>query len=333
MTPSTPHSGGSIDGQPAVGAEFRFYLLGLILLVLAMAMTAVTGNDYAWTVWLHQHRIRWIDDFLGRTIFEGEGFGGSDIAIIFMAVAVILYILAWQKPGHQRLQAWRPHLGFIVGSGLVCSIYMVHSLKWVMGRARPRLVFKKGLAFTEWFEFGPHYVTEGVYRGSFPSGHTASVLVLLTLAYILAAGQSRRHAQRAIGLMWGGVSIAYCLFMALGRTMALGHWLSDCLFSIFMGWALMHTLYYWVLRVPVQERYFLDRQKHTATPKLWELRVCIHILLLVLGIMAVAIGMRAFWEQPLPWLAGLILPGCWLVWYFGKRLIQFQKRVFEAYQP
>ena len=320
------------SGHISVIAGYRLFVLGLILLALVVTMTLLTGNDYAWTVWLHQHRIPWIDDFLGRTVFEGEGLGGSDFAILFLAMAVVLYIHAWRKPDHQKLKAWRPYLGFIVSSGLVSSVYMVHSLKWVMGRARPRMVIKKGMAFTEWFEFGPHYVTEGIYRGSFPSGHTAAVLSLLTLAYVLAAGPSRSVAQRTVGLMWGGVSIAYCFFMAIGRSMSLGHWLSDCLFSIFMGWALMHILYYRVLKVPLQMRYFLDHQHHAATPKVWELRACIHILLIVLGAMAVAIGMRAFWEQSFPWLAALMVPGGWMVWFFGRQLNRFLKRVFTAYQ-
>ena len=332
MITSSPHRAVSQGSHPAANSGFRLYVLGLILLALAAAMIAVTGNDYAWTIWLHQHRIQWIDDFLGRTLFEGEGIGGSDFAIIFLAVVVVLYIHAWRKPDIRKLQAWRPYLGFIVSSGLVCSVYMVHSLKWVMGRARPRLVIKKGMAFTEWFEFGPHYVTEGIYRGSFPSGHTAAVLSLLTLAYALVACHSRNMTQRAAGVMWGSASIAYCFFMAIGRSMSLGHWLSDCLFSIFMGWTLMHVLYYWILKVPLQVQYYLDRHTHAATPTFWELKTCIYILLVVLGGMAVAIGMRAFEEQSFPWLAVLILPGGWLVWYFGRRLLRFLNRVFAAYR-
>jgi membrane-associated phospholipid phosphatase len=35
------------------------------------------------------------------------------------------------------------------------------------------------------FWVGAHYVSEGIYRGSFPSGHTAAIFILMALITII----------------------------------------------------------------------------------------------------------------------------------------------------
>jgi membrane-associated phospholipid phosphatase len=165
----------------------RNLVLGVLVLAMIVIMAVLARYDYEWTIWLNQHRVEWLDEFMGRTLFEGEGFGGGDGAMLFLAAAFFLYFYAWLRPGSQRLERWRPYLGFILSTGFTCGFLMVHGLKLAQGRARPGLVFTKVLAYSEWYEFGRHFVTEGLYGGSLPSGHTAIVLSFLTLAYILLA--------------------------------------------------------------------------------------------------------------------------------------------------
>ncbi|HUV08129.1 MAG TPA: phosphatase PAP2 family protein [Spirochaetia bacterium] len=316
-------------GRSKIGP--RIFVLAVIVLAMIVIMGVLARYDYEWTIWLNQHRVEWLDEFMGRTLFEGGGYGGVDTTSLFVAAVFFLYFYAWLKPGSQRLERWRPYLGFIMSTGFTCSFLMVHSLKWVVGRARPGLVFTKALAYSEWHEFGPRSVTEGILGGSLPSGHTATVLCFLTLAYILLASPDRSTLRRTAGLIWGFISIAYCLLMALGRIMASAHWLADCMFSILVGWLILHILYFWVLRVPVQALHYRRYGTHADTPKLWELRLCWLIFLVTLGGTATAIGIRSFWELPFHWMAALVPPGIFLVVFFGRRLGAFHKRVFEHY--
>ena len=311
------------------GTEKDTFFAILIAMIVIMGVLAV--YDYQWTIWLNDHRVAWLGEFMGRTIFEGEGFGGGDAAVLFMAAALCLYIFAWANPGHKRLEEWRPYLGFITSAGFICGLFMVHSLKWVMGRARPGLVFTGGLAYSEWYEFGPHFVTEGMYRGSFPSGHTAAVLVFLTPAYIFLASPEQSRLRRVAGLTWGFLSLSYAVLMAIARTMILSHWLSDCVFSIFFGWVIIHILYFWVLRVPDQETHYRHQGIHTTSPKFWELRLCLLLSPVILGGMAMVIGARSLWEYSALWLGVLIPAGLFMVAFFWKKLQGLHKKVFGRY--
>ena len=153
--------------------------------------------DYEWTIFLRQHRIAWFDRWMAQSLFEGESLGGGDPVIFFLFFVALAYFAAWKKGPASRFYAWRPHLGFILVTAMTTSVMMVHSLKWVVGRARPSYVVKGLLPYTGWFEFGPHFITEGTYRGSLPSGHTAQVFILMTVAYILLLTPSRFKYQRS----------------------------------------------------------------------------------------------------------------------------------------
>jgi membrane-associated phospholipid phosphatase len=310
----------------------RIFVLCVIVLTMVIIMGLLARYDYDWTMRLHKHRVEWLEEFMGRTLFEGEGYGGSDSGILFIAAVFFLYLYTIRKPRPVVLDRLRPYLGFGVSAGFVCSLFMVHSLKWVMGRARPGLVLMDKLAYSEWYEFGPHFVTQGIYRGSFPSGHTAAVLLFLSISYVLLAPPGPSVPRRIMGIIWGLFSVTYCVLMAIARAMALSHWLGDCMFSILMGWTIMHILYFWVLRVPDQILYHNQYGRHPEVPKLWELRLCWLILLPTLGGMALAIGIRSLWEQPLPWLAVLIPAGIFMILFFGRRLRLFHKKIFMMYQ-
>jgi hypothetical protein len=67
-------------------------------------------------------------------------------------------------------------------------------------------------------------------------------------------------------------------------------------------------------------------------PFFWELRFCWYLFFVVAGLFAIGIGLRAFWEQPFPWLAGLIFPGIFLAWHFGRKTRNFHTAVFSAHR-
>jgi membrane-associated PAP2 superfamily phosphatase len=230
------------------------------------------------------------------------------------------------------LERWRPHFGFALTCALISAIQVVHSLKWVMGRARPKEVVAKGLAFSHWFEFGPHFVTEGVYRGSFPSGHTAQVFLLMAVAYILAADPQLSPRTRRLGWVWGILALAYTLVMGVGRCMSFSHWLSDVVGALVLSWIGMHLIYFRLLRVPEQVRFHRRWGGHPATPLVWEMQLCAWCLGLFLGAMGLLLGLRAALRGDI-WLASaLVLPGLGLVGFSYRGCAHLLASVRRCYQ-
>jgi len=312
--------------------KYNYYLLMMSFTWLA-GMLALIPVDYAWTVWLRKHRVRWLDHWMDQTLFEGEGLGGSDPVILFLILMVLLYYIAWKKGAATRLIAWRPHLGFIVFTAVTTSVMMVHSLKWVMGRARPSLVMKGVLPFSDWFQFGPHFITQGIYRGSLPSGHTAQVFILMALAYVLLLSAPKFKSQNLLGWFWGSLSLLYTLLMGLSRCMKLSHWVSDVFFSVGFSWILMHLIYYLLLRIPEQEEYYRTHGRFPRLPAVWELRLCVLLLLSVLSAMALVLGIRSiFWGAAWPLQALLPIMGICGLCYFGLRFRLGLKTIRSAFR-
>jgi membrane-associated phospholipid phosphatase len=296
-------------------------------------MILIVPVDYDWTLSLREHRIRSLDRFMGRTIFEGESLGGGDPVIVIILLAVGAYYLAWKYGPSSRFYAWRPQSGFILTSALICSVMMVHSLKWVMGRARPALVIKDKFPYSEWFVFGPHFLTEGTYRGSFPSGHTAQAFVLISIAYILAAAVTQPGKVRLAGWIWGGFSMSYVALMGMSRCMTLSHWFSDVLGALGMSWILMHAIYFWMLNIPEQTCYYNKYGKHPEGPLVWELRLCVHFLGLVLGGMVLMFGIRAVMLENHWTLYALILVGIVSLGFFSWRFRILHRRSVNGFLP
>jgi membrane-associated phospholipid phosphatase len=287
--------------------------------------------DYDWTIFLRQNRIKALDGFMDRTIFEGEAPGGGDPIILFFLVTVVAYYIAWKRGSRSRLYAWRPHLGFILTFALTGSFMMVHSLKWVMGRARPAYVVKELLPYSDWFLFGPHYITEGTYRGSFPSGHVAQAFALMTIAYILTTAFKRSRNPRLLGWLWGFAALGYTLMMGVSRCMKLSHWLSDVTGALGLAWIIMHVTYFWLLKIPRQEAFYDRHGYYPQNPRVWELSLCFHIFGIVVGVLAMILGVRGiFLHAPLPLLA-LIPAGLVLVIFFLIKFRSLYDRVFLAY--
>lgn len=304
---------------------YRLILLGLAWL---LGMFLLLPVDYEWTILLRQHRMAWFDRWMAQSLFEGESLGGGDPVIFFLLFAAVAYYAAWKKGPASRFYAWRPHLGFILVTAITNSVLMVHSLKWVMGRSRPSYVIKGLLPFTNWFEFGPHFITEGTYQGSLPSGHTAQVFTLMTLAYILLLTPIRFKYQRRVGWAWGGATLVYTILMGLSRCMHLSHWLSDVAFAMGMSWILMHLIYHHLLRVPDQEAYYENNGHFPGQPGAWEIRLCFILFGATLGGMALLLGIRSF-ILGADWIlqAALLSAGALFTAYFTWKSWQFVNRV------
>ena len=380
---------GNID-FPARHAVIPIFLICLILLSIN-----AEGNDFDLTVFIHNHNLQSLSDFMGRTLFEGELPGGGDPLIFFLIGVCYLYVVSWlrsmrlricfkgiasgvidsfchlsgtinkrnatrdvicdeplsqkQSTGlkehfahafpkiiqleqfEKKLCGWRHYLGYIVISASVTCLFMVHGLKWVVGRARPCEVIFENMYFTEWFQWGPRYVTQGIFRGSFPSGHTAAAFILMSLAYVLAADSGNKPLVRAAGLFTGILAVLYASLMALARSMTLSHWIFDSAFSLLAAWIIMHVLYFWILDIPRQTRYLKWRGSHPELPAFWEIRFCLLLLGMTLGAMLILIGIRSIRFQEIPWLF-LLTPigGCFLL-HFGRKVMSMYSGFRNAY--
>lgn len=310
----------------------EFLVMCCILYTFLVTMLVLIRYDSSWTLWLNQHKWHDLTKFMGRTAFEGDSWGGGDFGTSLFVLATILYFVSWLVPKRFLRDGWRPYWGFILTACLSTGIFMVHSLKWVVGRARPSDVMEGAATYTEWFEMGSYFIAEGTYRGSLPSGHTSTVFFLMTITYILTGNRYNQIFVRLIGLFWGATTFLYCLCMAVSRSMALCHWIGDCLLSIWLGWVIIHIVYFWVLRIPLQIQYHRLNGTHPQTPYLWEFRLCLLLLLLTLGCVAMAFGIRSIFLSSLPWISMLVLPGYITIGISIRRIRGLLKKVYSTYE-
>ncbi len=282
----------------------KYLLLALILILLCTAALTIHHVDYDTTIYLKQNAWPVFEDFYSRTLFEGDLPGTGDISIIGMLVCLGLYLFSARK---ERLARWRAELGFGIFAGLISALCFVHTVKWVVGRARPKEVFKQQLAYSDWFITGPHFISEGIYRGSFPSGHTLAALLPLLLGYMLAGNRENSPKVRIVGVIVGILSLLNAGGMALARPMSLNHWISDGLLGMLIGWLLIHLCYFWVLKVPQQRQLLGAGKRSEGLPNYWELKLGLLSVAVSVCVICALFGLRAlFLEVSLVW--ALLLP-------------------------
>jgi len=296
--------------------------VGLIFLTLfsLLSMLLLVRVDYEWTFWLYRNRINGWGDFMGQTFFEDGLIGGSDICMAVQLILGASYFGSSMGPRFPRLQPYRPYLGFALFSALVTGLGLVHSVKLIMGRARPYLIAKKGLPFSHWFEFGPHHIFDGNFFGSFPSGHTATAILLITFAYMLVSNPIHTLRTRIMGWIWGTLVLLFATGMAIGRSMTLHHWISDGIGIILLAWITIHLTFFTILKVPQQVQYIKRHGEYPTQLGYWELQLLWRILILDLAIMAVIFGIKAVFYQKVPWLILLLIPAIPCGYYTAKSI-------------
>lgn len=305
--------------------KYRVYLV--LALFSWVVLDFVGERDQEWTRWLHEERSPLFGEWMGRTLFEGNLPGASDPAILFVLACFFLYFRAYGASASERLREWRPFLGFLVTSTLAGGLGYVHCLKWIIGRARPHLVWNQQWPYSEWHEFGPHYIAEGVYRGSFPSGHTAVVLVPMLLSLIWLTDY--KYRKPGLALSWGLGWIAVAVAMAIGRSMTGHHWLSDSLGVLGPLALIAYWLYFDFLKVPQQRQYFRRNQKLPEILRYWELKLCGWGSLVILGLICWFWGLRSVQLQDVPYLLVLAPIGAILITWGLRRMQRLYGGLFD----
>ncbi len=294
---------------------------GLICLLVGSvaALTAATVVDYPLTKWLGGNGWAVFAEIMGRSLFEGECPGGGDLVIFFIIGVFGIYALSLRSTAPEWVAAWRPVLGFMMVGLILTAFAYVHTLKWLVARARPHLVFDGHYAFSAWYEIGPHFVTEGIYHGSFTSGHTAQAFVMMVLAYALAGNPAAGRGLKAVGWLVGALVVVYTLGMGLARCMSLSHWVTDVVGAMVISWVTLHVLYFEILKVPQQQRVWKALVRAGDLRSGWELFMGFYLVAAFCGILVSGIGLRALWVPQARWLAILLVPGVpAAVWGFRR---------------
>jgi membrane-associated phospholipid phosphatase len=292
-----------------------------IFILSCLSLWVVVDVDFKLTLWLYEHRNHALKDFMANSVFELEPIGGGDFAVFLLISIAILYLLSqvveiqsesWiqrlkgpisfvlARPNfHKWLKNNRPTLGFLVLCGLFCPLFMVHTTKWIFGRTRPGHVWDDALPYSSWYEWGDFFMLKGYFHGSFPSGHTATAFIFMSLAYPILLNSSKR---RVLGFLVAFFAIALSTLMAISRSMSKDHWLSDSVFSFFASWLIIHALYFWGVKMVEKKRYFLRHKTAYPMPLFWEIKVgwytflcCIGMILSVVGLRAPFLGFSVFW--------------------------------------
>ena len=301
--------------------------LTVILCVGIVVLAGLTPYDYQWTIYFSTHKIDRFADFMNRSVFERAILpGAGDLVYPLLFITLLLYILSWlwkydyRLPGtrfHTFLASFRPFFGFILMSAFSCALLFVHTTKQILGRARPNSVFEGKMPFSEWYQTGPHFFTHGSYSGSLPSGHTATASISIIFAYVLLASLESR--KRWIGWVVLALSFLFIVVMGIARMMSASHWLTDTIFTLFSEWTLIHIMFFWVLRIPEQREYFRQHKRPQPHPPLFELRLCILLLLLCPGLWAFFTGLRSYRFEGWSWLLALTPVGLiWTLFFLRK---------------
>jgi membrane-associated phospholipid phosphatase len=283
--------------------------------------------DQAWTLWLREHRDPTFGEWMGRTMFEGSLPGASDPSIVFILACFFLYFRSYSANASPRLMEWRPFLGFFTTATLAGGLGFVHCLKWIIGRARPKLVWSEKMPYTEWYEFGPHYIAEGIYRGSFPSGHTAAVLIPLLLSLIWLTDY--KYRKPVLAVVWGALFLLNGVAMGVARAMTGHHWISDCLGVFGPLFLIVWWLYYDLLKVPQQRAYYRRNGHNPDLPKYWEMKFSGYGFFVVLGLILWFWGLRSVQMQETPYLLVLAPIGAIMITWAYRKMTQMYSGLFD----
>jgi membrane-associated phospholipid phosphatase len=319
----------------------RIYILVFLLFAMIISMMVITPYDLQWVTYLSAHPNPWFINAMSDSIFELEQPGAGDIVVIFTVVCFLLYcassfidvsvnptgvlyrmqtFLTKDSERANKLRSMRARLEFIVVSSFCCSTLMVKTIKWVMARPRPKKIFWGTRPFNEWYEVGPYFLDEGAYRASFPSGHTASAICLISLAYVLMYTGANNRVR-----MWGKILLflvlGFAITMAVARVMTAAHWPTDVTFSIFGGWLLIHILFFYGFKfTDLKDGNLGQRIEYYQSPPFRGIRLCWYLSVFCLSLVGIILGVRHFYYDRWPWLILLSVASAVLLFYSMRKI-------------
>ena len=168
-------------------------------------------------------------NFMSRSLFEGGAFGGGDLVTLLAITAMLLACFLPQRSKHLAKDA-----AIIAGAALVLGGGVVHPLKQLTDRPRPTQTVATTIGILGHTQ---DTIEERTSRTSFPSGHTATVMGLATIALLISASpRFRGHRKSFIYLASGCLVSAAAVAMGMARVARGDHWPTDVAASIVLGW-------------------------------------------------------------------------------------------------
>ncbi|MBA2654678.1 MAG: phosphatase PAP2 family protein [Gammaproteobacteria bacterium] len=137
--------------------------------------------------------------------------GDPRFAVLFTVLSFLISITILFRDPQSKLAN---NLLFIA-IAMLAAIFLETSLKFLLGRYRPELLFQEGL-------YGFHYLSHQFLMNSTPSGHTTRMFVLVT----------------GCSLVWKRLTPVFILvglLVCLSRLALEFHYLSDVIFGALLG--------------------------------------------------------------------------------------------------
>ena len=177
---------------------------GVILIVLGAACFPI-DRWAAHTI--YDHESERLERFLENTTHWAKA--GHWLVAAIVAYGISVLILTFGGPVEAAHEAAQYSQAFIVCLGVGSAI--LHGMKLVVGRRRPRDDMEMGLYEFVWFKFRLDY-------NSFPSGHALTIMCVAVIASCVWP-----H----LALLW----FAIALWLGITRALLTAHFLSD----VFIG--------------------------------------------------------------------------------------------------
>jgi membrane-associated phospholipid phosphatase len=231
--------------SPNNAPRIRIWRPAAILAVGFILFCLMGFKDSVWTYAFWRHPWPEYTNIMARSFYEGELPGVSDIAVTGSILAFFVWLKFRRNPQKQEISTL---LRFVFTCGITGALITVQSFKWIVSRARPKIFERDVLAtlnvdpssiwlpgFMGWD--GPR----GSSWNSFPSGHSGTCAILIALVYMVPDSRPMTR------ILVGCAVVALTISMAIGRSMAGMHWLSDSIASFFMVWAVVDVVAQYIL--------------------------------------------------------------------------------------
>ncbi|WP_209001799.1 phosphatase PAP2 family protein [Stappia albiluteola] len=198
-------------------------LLAILLLTVGIAVIALDIPTYPW---IHSMPAQYRDAFASFTHL-----GRADWILWSSGLFCLgMLLVDWQKLANRIriavIAAWT-YAAFIFASVAVSGIIAV-TIKWSLGRARPKLFPEFGPMEFRPFYFDSHFT-------SFPSGHSTTIAALATALVLLFP-------------TWRWLTIVAAFWIAFSRIMIGAHYPSDVIAGTLLGITITLATARWMAR-------------------------------------------------------------------------------------
>lgn len=266
-----------------------FYTLLLLTGSVLLVLVLLTPFDYTISKYIIGHRQENnLTHFFNFNIYEHNIFGIADIVVLFLLGSLTVYALSF-IPFFSSLKKFRKASGYVISAGVTVALSIVHAWKWAFSRVRPYDVFDKTFdLYTHWFMPGRYTLEVGFNQGSFPSGHVATVAILMTLFFLMP-----KQKYRYLRWLYAFVVFLLSAYMVWLRTMVRQHWFNDNVASYGIALVILY-FFYWFIHYPPSKKL---SDLTDVRVKGWEFYFTLLNLFFLFAVAAIFVGLRMFFME------------------------------------